>query len=135
VDKRAVRPAGAKWLQSRVEGHVRITQHTQIMKATVHGESLYLDLNDGTTRGVDYLFLGTGYRPNIDKLTFIDPALRQQVQDHHGFPFQNEWFESSVPHLYFIGAIAGHTFGPLCRFVAGAKVPAQQIARHVVNNA
>jgi FAD-dependent urate hydroxylase len=133
VDKRAVRPAGAKWLRSRVEGHVHVTQYTSITRTTVHGQSLHLELSDGTTREVDYLFLGTGYRPNLDKVKFIDSALLKQVQHHDGYPLQNEWFESSVPNLYFIGAIAGHTFGPLCRFVAGAKIPAQQITRHAVS--
>lgn len=132
-DKRAVRPAGAKWLRSRVEGFVRITENTQIVKATENGQSLQLELSDGTSREVEYLFFGTGYQPNLDKVKFIDPALRQQIQQHNGYPLQNEWFESSVPNLYFVGAVAGHTFGPLCRFVAGAKIPAQQITRHAVS--
>jgi NADPH-dependent 2,4-dienoyl-CoA reductase/sulfur reductase-like enzyme len=97
----------------------------------VQGPVLHLELSDGTTREVDHLFLGTGYRPTINKLTFIDPALREQVRQSNGYPLQNKWFESSVPHLYFVGALAGHTFGPICRFVAGSKAAAQQIARHV----
>ena len=133
IDKRAVRPAGAKWLRTRVEGQVHITENTQIVKAAAQGQSLHLELSDGSARDVDHLFLGTGYRPGLNKLPFIDPALRQQIQHHNGYPLQNEWFESSVPNLYFIGAIAGHTFGPLCRFVAGAKIPAQQITRHAVS--
>ena len=32
--------------------------------------------------------------------------------------------------LAFAGALAGYTFGPLCRFVVGSKVTAHQIARH-----
>jgi len=43
----------------------------------------------------------------------------------------NKWFETSIEHLYFAGVLANHSFGPICRFVAGAKVPSQQIARHV----
>jgi len=108
--------------------------NTQIVKATAQGSGVCIELSDGTTREVDYLFLGTGYQPNLDKLAFIDPILRQQVQQHNGYPIQNEWFESSVPHLYFVGTLAGHTFGPICRFVAGAKVPAQQIARHTAQD-
>ena len=133
IDKRAVRPAGAKWLRTRVEGQVHITENTQIVKAAAQEQSLHLELSDGSARDVDHLFLGTGYRPGLNKLPFIDPALRQEIQQHNGYPLQNEWFESSVPNLYFIGAIAGHTFGPLCRFVAGAKIPAQQITRHAVS--
>jgi hypothetical protein len=66
----------------------------------------------------------------VQKLTYIDSALREQVQQQNGYPVLNKWFESSVPHLYFVGAPAGYNFGPLCRFVTGAKVPARQIARH-----
>ena len=101
------------------------------MRATACEQGVQLELSDGTTREVDHLLLGTGYRADIDKLPFIEPALREQIQRYNGYPVQNQWFESSVPGLYFIGALAGHTFGPICRFVAGAKVAAQQIARHV----
>lgn len=131
VFKRAVRPGGARWLRPRIEGQVQLTTNTQIVKATQQGQGVRLELSDGTVRETDYLFLGTGYRPNIHRLTFIDPILRQQVQEQDGYPLQNKWFESSVPHLYFVGALAGHTFGPTCRFVSGAKAPAKQIARHV----
>lgn len=131
IDKRAVRPAGAQWLRSRVEGHVRLTPNMQVAKATARGQVVQLELSDGTLREVDHLLLGTGYQPAIDKLPFIDSTLYQQIQRHNGYPIQNQWFESSVPGLYFVGALADYTFGPICRFVAGAKVPAEQIARHV----
>jgi thioredoxin reductase len=131
VDKRAVRPAGAQWLRPRVEGQIPLTPNTSIVRATACEQGVQLELSDGTTREVDHLLLGTGYRADIDKLPFIEPALREQIQRYNGYPVQNQWFESSVPGLYFIGALAGHTFGPICRFVAGAKVAAQQIARHV----
>ncbi len=135
VHKRAVLPGGAKWLRPRVEGHVRLTEHTQIVKATAQEGGVCIELSDGTLREVDYLFLGTGYQPNIHKLTFIDTALCQQVQEHDGYPVLNGQLESSVPHLYFVGALAGQMFGPTCRFISGAKTIAQQIARHAVQTA
>jgi FAD-dependent urate hydroxylase len=88
-------------------------------------------LSDGTTREVDHVIMGTGYRANIDTLDFIDASLRQQIQQHDGYPLLNEWFESSVNDLHFTGALAGYVFGPLCRFVVGSKVAARQIARHI----
>ncbi len=127
VHKRAVRPGGAKWLRPRIEGHIKLTTYTQIEKATEQGRGVCLELSDGTTREVDYLFLGTGYQPDIHKLAFIDPALRQEVQEQNGYPILNAWFESHVPNLHFVGALAGYTFGPTCRFVSGAKAPAKQI--------
>ena len=130
LHRRAVLPGGAKWLRPRFEGKVRVTEQTQVIKAVPEGNALCLTLSDGTTREADYLFLGTGYRHDIDKLTFIEPSLRRRIEDKGGYPVLNKWYESSASHLYFVGAMAGHTFGPTCRFVSGSKAVAQQIARH-----
>ena len=130
LHKRAVRPSGARWLRQRVEDHVVITEHTSITSVREQGQGVLIKLSDGTTREVDHIVLGTGYRVNIHQLSFIDPALLQKVQERDGSPLLNEWFESSVPCLHFVGAPAGYVFGPLCRFVVGAKASAQQIARH-----
>ena len=130
LDARCVRPSIAQWIRPRVEGRFTITQETSIVSATEQGQEVCLKLSDRTTRQVDHLILGTGYKPNVQKLTYIDPLLRKQVQEQNGYPVLNKWFESSVPHLYFVGAPAGYNFGPVCRFVTGAKVPARQIACH-----
>jgi FAD-dependent urate hydroxylase len=131
LDTRCVRPAIAQWIRPRVEGRFTITPETAIVSATGQGQAISLQLSDGTTRQIDHLILGTGYKPDVQKLTYIDPLLKKQVQAQNGYPVLNKWFESSVPHLYFVGAPAGYNFGPLCRFVTGAKVPAHQIAHHV----
>jgi cation diffusion facilitator CzcD-associated flavoprotein CzcO len=131
VHKRAVLPGGAKWLRPRIEGQIRITESTHIVKATAQGRGLCLELSDGTEREIDYLFLGTGYQPDFRKLAFIDAALCQQLQEKNGYPVLNAGFESSVSHLYFAGLLAGHTFGPTCRFVSGTKGVARKIAHHL----
>jgi FAD-dependent urate hydroxylase len=132
LDERAVRPAGAPWLRPRVEGRVKMTPDTSIVKATQQGEKLHLQLSDGSERTIDHLLLATGYQADIRKLSFIDPSIIAKVRENHGAPLLNKWFESSVPRLHFTGALAGYTFGPLCRFVVGSKVAAQQIERRAV---
>jgi lysine/ornithine N-monooxygenase len=131
LENRAIRPAGAPWLRPRVEGRVHISEHISVVGATGQGQGVLLKLSDGTTREVDHVIMGTGYRASIDALDFIDAALRQQIQQRDGYPLLNEWFESSVHDLHFTGALAGYVFGPLCRFVVGSKVAARQIARHI----
>jgi pyruvate/2-oxoglutarate dehydrogenase complex dihydrolipoamide dehydrogenase (E3) component len=101
-----------------------------MVKASARGQTVTIELSDGAKREADYLFLGTGYRANVDKLTFIDGALRKQIRHHDGYPMLNEWFESSLPNLHFVGALAGRTFGPVCHFMSGAKYPARQIVQH-----
>ena len=135
IDRRAVRPAGAQWLRPRVEERVRLTPNTEVRRAFPQGDGLHCELSDGTARDLDYLFLGTGYQASLEKFNFIDPALRDQIRQHNGYPLQNTSFESSIPHLYFAGAISGFTFGPICRFIAGSDAAAHQISRHIVRSA
>jgi lysine/ornithine N-monooxygenase len=132
LDERAVRPAGAPWLRPRVEGHVKMTPETSIISATQQGEKLLLQLSDGSERVTDHLLLATGYQADIKKLSFIDSSISAKIRERQSAPLLNQWFESSFPRLHFIGALAGYTFGPLCRFVVGSKVAAQQIERRAV---
>lgn len=131
IHTRAVRPSGAQWLRPRVDGKIRITSGTSILEAEPHGGGLRLQLTDGTERDVDHLLLGTGYRPNLDGIPFLEPSLRQRLVVRNGYPVLNRWFESSVPQLHFVGGLAGWSFGPICRFVAGARISARQIAGRV----
>ncbi|GHO43287.1 hypothetical protein KSX_14500 [Ktedonospora formicarum] len=130
LDQRAVRPSGSRWLRPRVEGKVTLTAHTSIREAKEQGERVCLRLSDGSEREVDHIVLGTGFKANIHKLTYLDEALRNEVRHYQGNPLLNGWFESSVPNLHFVGASANFNFGPLCRFVVGARVAAQQVAKH-----
>jgi len=120
-------------MRPRVEGRVSTTSNTSIVSATEQGQEVCLKLSDGTTRQVDHLILGTGYKPDVQALTYIDPSLRQQVQERNGYPFLNKWCESSVPHLYFAGSLSGYDFGPLCRHIIGSGAFARQITHHTVH--
>ncbi len=129
IEARAVRPAGAQWLRPRVEGKVPITQFTEVLGVDPSRQGVRLYLGDGTVRDVDHVLFGTGYRPNVAGIPFLDSRVREKINQHDGFPLLTEWFESSVPGLHFVGGLAGRTFGPICRFVAGARFTAQQVAR------
>jgi thioredoxin reductase len=129
IEKRAVRPAGAQWLRPRVEGKLPLTPFTEVLEAKPTGGALRLRLSDGSSRDVDHLLLGTGYRPNAGEILFLDPTMRDMIDQRDGFPVLNQWFESSVPGLHFVGGLAGRTFGPICRFVVGARITAHQVAQ------
>ncbi|TMF46513.1 MAG: NAD(P)/FAD-dependent oxidoreductase [Chloroflexi bacterium] len=129
IETRAVRPAGAGWLRPRVEGKIPVTAFTEVLETTLGTGGLRLRLSDGTSREVDHLLLGTGYRPDVGQIPFLDSSVREKLDQHDGFPVLDEWFESSVAGLHFVGGLAGRTFGPICRFVAGAHISAQRVAR------
>jgi pyruvate/2-oxoglutarate dehydrogenase complex dihydrolipoamide dehydrogenase (E3) component len=125
---RAIRPSGAKWLRPRFEAKVRATPFTEVVAAKEMGDRLRLSLSDGTSRDVEHLFLGTGFKPDVSRLPLIDPELRGGIRTARGHPILDRGLQSSVPNLHFAGALAGFTLGPLCRFVAGADASARRIA-------
>jgi len=113
-----------------VVGQVRITTQSEVVHASHEPPGVCLQLSDGSTRLVDHLFLATGYRPNVQKLPFIPPSLAGHIRQRDGFPVLNRWLESSVPGLHFVGGLADHSYGPICRFVSGADVAARQVTAY-----
>jgi thioredoxin reductase len=134
ITRRAVKPAAARWLLHRL-GRVKITTQTAVTHAMEDGAGVRLLLSDGSTRHLDHLVLGTGYRPTVHKLSFISEPVRDRVRLHRdGFPVLNRWLESSVPGLHFVGGLADRSYGPICRFVSGADIAARQIAAYAARS-
>jgi cation diffusion facilitator CzcD-associated flavoprotein CzcO len=127
---RAIRPAASSWLRPRVDG-VAIQPGRAVVAAERHGDKVRLRLGDGSEREADHVLLGTGYKVAIDRYRFLAPPLRDAIRTANGYPVLNHGFESSVPGLYFVGATAAYSFGPLCRFVAGTPFTAATLTRYV----
>ncbi len=127
---RSLRPAGSRWLFDRLKT-VPIRTACVATAARPAGEKLHLKLNDGSTREVDHVVLGTGYQVDISRYSFLSPELIQSVKRVNGFPVLDSAFESSVPGLHFLGAPSSWNFGPLMYFVAGTEFAARTIAAHV----
>jgi thioredoxin reductase len=129
----ALGPAGAPWLRPRVEGKFRtLLGHTVRWAAAEDGAArLGLRAADGTTREitVDHVLAATGYRTNLERLTFLDDGLRAEVRTLASTPDVGPDFQSSVPGLYFIGPAVAPTFGPVMRFVCGSDYAARTVAR------
>jgi thioredoxin reductase len=77
---------------------------------------------------VDHIIAATGYKPAVSRLPFIEESLRARINTAAEAPILNRHFESSVPGLYFTGAAAANSFGPLLRFAYGAKFAAKRVA-------
>lgn len=127
---RSVRPAAAGWLQNRVQGITMTTGRAVTRVATAAGQ-LTLMLDDGTERTADHVLLATGYRVDVKRMSMLSPDIVSAVDTLEGYPRLGSGFESSVRGLYFIGAVAVGTFGPLCRFASGSDFTARTITRHM----
>jgi len=117
--KRAVRPAGARWLVDRLQ-QVPLQLGRTIVSASTLGDKVKLKLNDGTERTGDHVLLGTGYRVDISKYEFLSPELLQSIRRVNGYPWLERGLETSVRGLHILGAPAAWSFGPLMQFVSGA---------------
>ncbi|HTU18410.1 MAG TPA: FAD-dependent oxidoreductase [Gemmataceae bacterium] len=126
---RAIRPAASGWLHQRFAG-IPVVAGREIVAADTQGSKARLRLRDGSEHAADHVLLGTGYKVDLAKYSFLSPALRGAVRTEGGYPLLNRGFESSVPGLYFVGATAAHSFGPLCRFVAGTRFTALTLTRY-----
>jgi FAD-dependent urate hydroxylase len=129
----SVRPAGAQWLVERLK-NVPVTTQISVTRALPVGDRLQLTLADQSTRQsariVDYALLGTGYRVDARRYSFLSSAILHQLSLSGGFPRLGPSFESSVPGLHFLGAPAAWSYGPLMYFVSGTKFAATTLSRH-----
>jgi hypothetical protein len=128
---RCVCPGGAPWVKERLGGGVPIYTGLFVERAYTRGERLCVRLNDGSERVVDRVLLGTGYQVNIAEYPFLSASVLERIERVNGFPRLDEGFESSAPGLHFVGAPAAWSFGPLMRFVAGARFASQRVAERV----
>ncbi|HET9253651.1 MAG TPA: NAD(P)-binding domain-containing protein [Pseudonocardiaceae bacterium] len=133
----ALGPAGAAWLRSRVEGKINtLIGHTvRWAEASDSGVRLGLKCADGsgTEIAVDHVLCATGYRTDLDRLSFLDPGLRAMVRTLANTPDVNKDFLSSVADLYFIGPAVAPSFGPVMRFVCGSDFTARTVARSLLS--
>jgi cation diffusion facilitator CzcD-associated flavoprotein CzcO len=115
--KRAVRPAGARWLVDRLKS-VPVRLGCSVADVATAGLRVRVRLSDGSERTVDHVLLGTGYRVNVAKYDFLSPELVQSVRRCNGYPCLEQGLETSVPGLHILGAPAAWS-----SFLAPATLP------------
>jgi thioredoxin reductase len=138
IVRRHLGPAAAWHLGPRIRNRVPVMGSHKIEAGKVCNGRLQLALRVSggptTTIDTDHLIAATGYRADVDRLTFIDKSLRAQIRRTGPMPALSPSFESSVPGLYFVGNAAAASFGPLMRFVYGCEFTTGRVARHVTRH-
>jgi hypothetical protein len=130
---RALGPLGGAYMKDRLVGKVRLYLGREIERVKVRGGEVELSLSGSEGRGtlaVDHVVFATGYRPDIRRLPLLDAVAPAMRLIGHA-PALSRHYESSVPGLHFIGPAAAPSFGPVCRFVHGARYPARHLARYL----
>ncbi len=131
----ALGPAGAWWLRERIEGRVELRLERSLLAAQGDGDGVRLRL-DGPAGAeeltVAQVIAGTGYRPDLSRLPFLDRQLRDELATGaFGTPQLDRALQGSVAGLHFVGYPAALSFGPVMRFVFGADFAARTVARRI----
>jgi thioredoxin reductase len=135
IVRRHLGPAPAWHLAPRVVDKIPIMLSHEITAAEIRNGLVQLTL--GTAEGnavtieTEHVIAATGYRADIDRLSFIDKDLRSRITRVGNMPILSSNFECSMPGLYFVGNAAAGSFGPLMRFAYGCEFAARRISRHV----
>jgi thioredoxin reductase len=127
-------PAGAYWLRSRVEGRIEILLNHKVREAKAEQGRVRLAVQgpDGPrTIWTDHVIAATGYKVDLDRLDYLAPDLKQSMAREGGAPVLDSQFETSVPGLFIVGIASAPTFGPVMRFMFGAKHVAPVLTRRL----
>ena len=137
--RRILGPSGGWFAKDMVVDRVPLLLGHTVNDASVQrsGVNLRLTAPDGSKRQVeiDHVIAATGYRVDVDRLTFLDQDLRSSIKRVNSTPILSSNFESSVPGLYFTGIAAANSFGPVMRFAFGAGFAARHLSRTVIKSA
>jgi thioredoxin reductase len=130
-------PKGAWWLRDRVEDVVEVLTGHQLKSAEPHGSGVRLHL-DGSKRSsieADHVIAGTGFRIDVSRLTYLSQEIQTGLTTRGNCPLVNRAGESTIPGMYFAGALTSVSLGPGVRFISGTHQTAPQLAKSVARRA
>ncbi|MGH8227623.1 MAG: NAD(P)-binding domain-containing protein [Steroidobacteraceae bacterium] len=127
--------SGSWWLRDRVDGRVEISIGSHIEAASIAAGRVWLRIASAEgTREIttDHVIAATGYRVDIERLAYLDAGLVSEIRrEAGGIPELSSAFETSVPGLFIVGLTSSPVFGPIMRFMYGAKHAAPILARRL----
>jgi thioredoxin reductase len=120
--------------REHIEKHVPVKFGATIGGARVTGRRIELSVRiAGETHemSADHIVAATGFRPDLRRLGFLTPGIREGIRQAQHTPILDTNFQSSIPGLYFTGISAANSFGPLLRFAYGAGFAARRLTQHL----
>lgn len=127
--------SGSWWLRDRVDRRVEILLgcHTQAASLVDGNVRLSIASPEGPREILTHhVIAATGYRVNIERLDYLERDLVSSIRrEAGGIPELSSTFETSIPGLFIVGITSSPVFGPIMRFMYGAKHVAPVLARRL----
>ncbi|HWY53262.1 MAG TPA: NAD(P)-binding domain-containing protein [Terriglobales bacterium] len=131
--RRTLGPSGGWFIRDKVMGKVPLHLGCTPRTAVAQNGKVHLSVQaaDGSERKImtEHVIAATGYKVNLERLTFLSLEIRSQLKTVGGSPVLSSSFESSVPGIYFVGVAAANSFGPVMRFAFGAGFAARRLTQ------
>jgi thioredoxin reductase len=128
-------PSGGWFIKKRLEP-VPVSLGHHLKEAYVSGDKPHLRFvtREGKEHVMyaDHVIAATGYKPDINRIHFLNKDLIREIDLVSNTPRLNPCFESSVNGLFFAGPATANTFGPVMRFAIGAGFAARQINKQLL---
>jgi len=138
IVRKALPPAAGYFMKDRFTGKVSTLLGYAPERAEIQGGrvNLFLRGRDGSERKLvtDHIIAATGFVPDVRRLSFLGEPILGDLKTAGNTPVLSSSFQSTVPGLYFAGAVAANSFGPVLRFVVGTKFAASRIANHLARS-
>ena len=132
---RSYGPSGSWWLRERVENRINVLLNSRVLAAepAAGGARLRIQGPHGVSElDAHHVIAATGFRIDIDRLEYLDPSLSRSIaREADGIPALDARFETSVKGLFIVGAASAPVFGPIMRFMYGAKHVAPLLTRRL----
>jgi hypothetical protein len=126
-------------MKDRILGHVPVISRATPVAASAERGGVRLDFAEpgGASNSivVDHIVAATGFRVDMERLEFLDRSVRSALRTVDGAPVLSAHFETSLAGLYVIGPSAAFSFGPVMRFVYGARFTTPRIFQHLLRKA
>ncbi|MEO6990177.1 MAG: NAD(P)-binding domain-containing protein [Candidatus Baltobacteraceae bacterium] len=131
VARTALGPAPGWFTKDAIVGKVDVHSSVVFRRAEVRNGRVALHLEstaDGRSRllATDFVVAATGYATDLARIPFLTDVL-PFVRLYERAPVLSPNFESSLPGLFFAGASAADSFGPVLRFAFGARFTAERL--------
>ena len=136
--RKTLGPSAGWFVKDKVMGRVPLALGYNLERAEVRDGKVHLQLRglNGSAREIvtEHVIAATGYKVDMERLAFLNPAIRSKLKCVNGAPVLSSSFESSVPGLYFVGLAAAISFGPVMRFAFGAGFAARRVTRTMMKS-
>jgi len=131
-------PSAGWFVKDKVIGRLPLELGYNVERSEIRNGKVHLHLRglDGSARELvtEHVIAATGYKVDVERLAFLNPAIRAKLKCINGTPVLSSAFESSVPGLYFVGIAAANSFGPVMRFAFGAGFAAKRLTSAVAKS-